>query len=124
MENKKIRVALPTNDRNYVDAHFGHAKEFAIYDIVNNKIENKLFIVSPPHAPGVIPQFLNQQGINTIITGGMGERAMNIFKENNVDVILGANGSIDDVLKQYIKGFLESKGSACSHHGDDHNCEH
>lgn len=125
MEKKTIRVAFPTNDRMNVEEHFGHCREFAIYNIVDNKIVNVEFITPPPHAPGVIPEFLNKQGIDTIITGGMGQMAINLFKAKNVEVILGATGKVDVNLNEYLRGLLESTGSACAHnHEDGHNCKH
>ena len=122
---KKMKIAVPTNDRTNVEEHFGHCKEFAIYEVEGDKVINVEFIVPPPHAPGVIPNFLNEHGINAIITGGMGQMAVNMFKEKNVDVILGAVGSVDTNLKEYLSGMLESTGSVCAHeHGEGHSCSH
>jgi len=127
---KNIKVAFPTNDRVMVEEHFGHCREFVIYNIENGNIVNSEFVTPPPHAPGVIPNFLGQFGIDTIITGGMGQMAINIFKTNNIEVILGATGDIQSNLKVYLEGNLDSTGSACSHHHGDgdghghhgHNC--
>ena len=119
------KIAFPTNDRVTVEEHFGHCKEFVIFNVTNGEIVNSEFIVPPPHAPGVIPNFLGQFGIHTIITGGMGAMAINIFKSNNIEVILGASGNIKDNLNVYLEGALESTGSACSHHhGEGHDHEH
>ena len=46
--------------------------------------------------------------------------AINLFKESNIDVILGAEGSVDDNLQEFIKGELSSTGSACEHDHDHH----
>ena len=119
------KIAFPTNDRITVEEHFGHCREFGIFNVSNGEIVNSEFVVPPPHAPGVIPNFLGQFGIHTIITGGMGGMAINIFKQNNIEVILGATGSIEENLKYYLEGNLESTGSACSHHhGEDHGHGH
>ncbi|MBI9100273.1 MAG: dinitrogenase iron-molybdenum cofactor, partial [Spirochaetaceae bacterium] len=48
-------------------------------------------------------------------TGGMGGMAVNLFKEQNIDVILGAKGTIEDTLKTYLEGELASTGSVCDH---------
>ena len=119
------KIAFPTNDRVTVEEHFGHCREFVIFNVENGEIVNSEFVVPPPHAPGVIPNFLGQLGIHTIITGGMGGMAINIFKQNNIEVILGARGSVEENLKVYLNGNLESTGSACSHHhGEDHGHNH
>lgn len=120
------KIAFSTNDRINIEGHFGHCKEFAIYEVSGDKILNVEFILPPPHAPGVIPNFLNSYGIGTIITGGMGQRAINIFEAKNVDVILGATGEIESNLNKYLNGLLKSTGCGCSHHhGEEgHNCNH
>lgn len=123
MTTKKLKIAFPTNDRENVEEHFGHCKEFAIVIAEGDKILSKEFIQTPPHQPGLLPKFLGEKSANVIITGGMGARAIELFKAQNIEVILGATGSIEENLKEYLKGVLESTGSACSHNHDD-GCSH
>ena len=33
-------IGLPTNDREKVEAHFGHCKEFAMYEIEEGRVMN------------------------------------------------------------------------------------
>ncbi len=115
-----MKIALPTNNRETVEAHFGHCKEFALYDIENGKVVNTFYVTPPPHAPGVIPKFLAEQKANVIVCGGMGQMAINLFKESGIDVILGAVGSVNENLQEFIKGELVSSGEACKHDHDHH----
>jgi predicted Fe-Mo cluster-binding NifX family protein len=115
------RIAFPSNNRTNVEQHFGHCKEFAIYNIKDNQTASIDYVVPPAHAPGVLPKFLGEHNVNVIITGGMGAMAINLFKEQSIDVILGADGSINSNLDAYLGNELESKGSACSH-DEGHNC--
>lgn len=118
-------IAVPTSDRTNVDGHFGHAKEFAFFTIEDNKVVEQYVVIPPKHEPGVLPKFLAENGANVIITGGMGAMAVNLFNGNNISVILGANGTLDKVVGEFIAGNLESKGSSCNHtHGEDHECSH
>ena len=110
-----MKIGIPTNDRKTVEGHFGHCKEFAFFEIENGKIIDTSYIAPPPHAPGVIPSFLAEKKANVIICGGMGQMAINLFKENNIEVILGANGSVEDNLQKFLKGDLVTSGSACEH---------
>lgn len=115
-ETKAVSVvAIPTSDRATVDQHFGHTKEFALYVVKNGQIEDVNYITPPKHEPGVLPQFLAAEGAHVIITGGMGQKAITLFKQNNIDVILGAEGSIDKNMNDYLKGVLESFGNGCDH---------
>lgn len=119
----KTLIAFPTSDRTTVDGHFGHTKEFAIYTIEENNITDIKFVTPPPHEPGVLPRFLGQLGIDVIITGGMGRMAVSLFHQQDIDVILGAQGRIDTNLQEYVGGTLESTGTTCNHnHGDHHQC--
>lgn len=122
--NAELRIAFPTNDGQNVEEHFGHCKKFAMYTVKENKIISKEYLDAPKHEPGVLPRFLGEQGATAIITGGMGQMAVRLFKEQNVEVILGATGSIEDNLNEYLNNDLESKGSACDHTHDDESCSH
>ncbi|MBN2508807.1 MAG: NifB/NifX family molybdenum-iron cluster-binding protein [Spirochaetales bacterium] len=110
-----IRIAFPTNDRIHVEEHFGHAREFAFVNVENGKAGDPEYIAPPPHAPGVIPQFVGDQGAGVIITGGMGQMAVNLFKQQGIEVILGAQGTIQDTLSVFLEGTLESTGPVCDH---------
>ncbi|MDC7224264.1 MAG: NifB/NifX family molybdenum-iron cluster-binding protein [Spirochaetales bacterium] len=113
-----MRIGVPTNDRINVESHFGHCKEFALIDCENGEVKETAFVTSPPHKPGVMPQFLADNRANVILTGGMGQMAVNLFKENDIDVILGATGSIEENVQVYLSGNLESTGSVCEHNHD------
>ncbi|QRN86357.1 DUF134 domain-containing protein [Clostridia bacterium] len=111
-----IRIAMPTTDGITVDEHFGHCKSFAVYDMEGNNIVDQKSLTPPPHAPGVLPNFLGEHEVDVIITGGMGQMAIRLFKDQNIDVILGASGKIDETLAEYVGGELVSKGTPCDHH--------
>ena len=116
-------IAFPTSDRVTVDGHFGHTKEFALYVVQGTEIKDVTFVTSPPHEPGLLPRFLGENGIDVIVTGGMGQMAVNLFNQQNIDVILGARGTIESNLNEYMGGALQSTGSSCDHsHGDHHEC--
>ena len=120
MSNEILRVGFPTNDEITVEEHFGHCAKFAVFSIEDGKVVKKEILVAPEHAPGVFPKFITANNINVVITGGMGQRAIDLIKANGGEVILGACGNIEDVLKVYLEGELYSKGSACTHHHHDH----
>ena len=121
----KLTIAFPTNDQKHVESHFGHCSQFAIFSINNNEIKNVTYVDAPAHAVGVLPKFLSDLKATTIITGGMGQRAIDLFKGFGIDVILGASGSIQDNLSTFLKGNLASNGTPCVHdHDENHSCNH
>ena len=124
IEKKEVkRISFPTSDKVTVDGHFGHTKEFVIYTVKENTITEVVYVTPPPHQPGVLPQFLGENGVDVIITGGMGQMAVDLFHRQGIDVVLGATGRIDVNLNEYLGGFLTSQGSICQH-DEGHSCDH
>lgn len=109
----KIAVA---SDNNMVSAHFGHCEGFTIFETENNKIGEKQFLKNPGHKPGFLPKYLAEQKVDVIIAGGMGETAQTLFNENGIEVVVGANGSTENVTKGFLSGELKSTGSICKEH--------
>ncbi|WP_130890509.1 NifB/NifX family molybdenum-iron cluster-binding protein [Fusobacterium ulcerans] len=124
MSNEILRVGFSTNDEVMLEGHFGHCEKFVIYTIENGKAVKKEIVATPEHAPGVFPKFIAEQKVNVVITGGMGQKAIDMLKANGTEVILGASGKIEDILKTYLEGTLVSNGVACAHHHHDHHEEH
>lgn len=111
--NKKI--AVPTTNGT-LSPHFGHCQQFAIYNIENNEIINQEMVTPPPHEPGTFPKFLREIGCTTIIAGGMGNRAQNLFAENNIEVVYGMQESnVDLLVKTFISQGLTSGDNPCDH---------
>ena len=120
-EKKVVTIAFPTSDNETIDGHFGHTKEFVIYTVIEDEIRDVTHVTPPKHEPGVLPAFLANQGINVIITGGMGQMAVDLFNKQGIDVILGASGLITINLNEFLNGLLSTKGSSCKHeHGETH----
>jgi predicted Fe-Mo cluster-binding NifX family protein len=109
----KLKVAIST-DSGKVSAHFGRAPEFTFITIENNKVLEKKLLPNPGHSVGSIPQFINQQGANYMIAGGMGHRAEAFFLNYGIEVIVGITGRIDDVIKKILDGTLEGGESLCA----------
>jgi len=108
-----MKIAISTDGDN-VSSHFGRCPEYTIVDIENNKVASREVIANPGHEPGFLPQFLKEKSVNIIIAGGMGPRAQELFRDANIDTILGIEGSINDTIDAFISGNLKSKGSSCS----------
>lgn len=116
-----MKIAIASDGRN-VSGHFGHCEGFKIYEVENDKILNKDFVQNPGHKPGFLPVFLKDLEVDTIIAGGMGAMAQQLFNENNIEVVVGAQGNCDDIASKYIKGELESTGSVCREHEHEGHC--
>lgn len=115
----KIAVA---SDNGMVTQHFGHCESFIAFEVENNKIVKSESISNPGHKPGFLPNFLNDIGVNVIISGGMGGGAVEIFNEKGIEVITGASGDAKAAAEQYLQGMLKSTGSVCHEHQHHDEC--
>jgi predicted Fe-Mo cluster-binding NifX family protein len=118
-----MRVAIST-DHNEVSAHFGRCSHYTIFEVEENQITGKTLLDTPAHQPGMLPPFLNEKGVNVVISGGMGPRAQNLFSELGIEPIVGVTGNVDEVIRGYLQGKLTRGESLCDHgqagHGDCH----
>ena len=108
-----MKIAISTDSGN-VCAHFGRAPEFTFVTIEDNQVLKKEVLQNPGHSVGSIPQFVNQQGANYMIAGGMGRRAEDFFNQFGIEVIVGISGKIEDVIKKILDGTLEGGESLCA----------
>jgi len=115
----KIAVA---SDEKYVSGHFGHCEGFTIYEVEEGKSLEKSFTPNPGHRPGFLPVFLRDLKVNVIIAGGMGETAQDLFNENGIEVVVGAQGLSDNVVQKFVNGELKSTGSVCTEHQHEGHC--
>ena len=105
-----------------VAGHFGHCENFNIFEVENNQIIKTESIPNPGHRPGFLPNFLNDMGVNVIISGGMGGGAIEIFNEKGIEVITGASGNAEEAANNYLHGKLKSTGSVCHEHEHKDSC--
>ncbi len=112
-----MRYAVPVAGGRLA-THFGHCEAFALFDVDDstNEIVGRETVASPGHQPGFLPGWLAEQGASAIIAGGMGSRAVGLFEENHVHVILGApEGEPEDVVRAFLTGTLAIGENVCDH---------
>ena len=115
----KIAVA---SEKNTVTEHFGHCENFNIFDIADGKIIKEESLPNPGHKPGFLPNYLNDLGVNVIISGGMGQGAIEIFESKSIEVFTGASGEAREAVENFLAGKLESVEVPCHDHKDhDHD---
>jgi len=110
-----MKFAIPLADGK-LTAHFGHCREFALVDVEDNEIKKKEILVPPPHEPGVLPRWLHDLGTHVIIAGGMGARALDLFAQNEIRVVVGAPSlTPEELVGRYLDNTLESGANVCDH---------
>ena len=112
-----MKIAIPTRDGR-VDDHFGHCKEYTVFSVENKTITCSETIPSPEGCgcKSNIAFVLRQAGVNVMLAGNMGDGALNVLNAQNIMVIRGCSGNVEDVATAYLNGTLEDSGIGCQHH--------
>ena len=109
------RIALPL-DGDRLSTHFGHSTRFAVYYVEDDKVIGDRVLTPPPHAPGVIPSWLKDQGVSVVIASGLGRRAIAAFESSGITVVCGAPPEDPrDVVTAYLNGTLAAGENICDH---------
>ncbi|MEA2062907.1 MAG: NifB/NifX family molybdenum-iron cluster-binding protein [Gemmatimonadota bacterium] len=112
-----MRIAIPTA-AGKLAMHFGHCEEFVLIDVDTEKKEilKTEAVVAPAHQPGLLPPWLAEQGTGMIIAGGMGSRAQNLFRQQNISVLVGAPAlEPEAIAKAFLDGSLAAGDNVCDH---------
>ena len=112
-----MKIAIPAA-QGRLSAHFGHCEQFALFetDGQGTDIVNKSVHPAPPHAPGLLPQWLHDLGADVIIAGGMGQRAQQLFAQNGITVVVGAPADTpEELAAAYLAGTLQPGENICDH---------
>jgi predicted Fe-Mo cluster-binding NifX family protein len=116
-EQNKMRIAIPLA-QGKLSLHFGHCEKFAIFDIDDNikKVANRKDAVPPAHEPGVLPRWLHEENVSVIIAGGMGQRAQQLFAQNDIKVVIGASARTpEELVEAYLQDTLQTGDNICDH---------
>ncbi len=108
----KIAITAETDQglASPVAQHFGHTPYFVLVDLAEGSVQATQVIANPfaeAHEPGQIPGFIHEQGAEVMISGGMGGRAIQFFRDAGVQTATGAAGSVGDALQAYQDGKLQ-----------------
>jgi predicted Fe-Mo cluster-binding NifX family protein len=101
-----------------LSSHFGHCAQFTIIDVDtdNKEIKTQQMLTPPSYEPGALPKWLSGLHVELVIAGGIGQRAQQLFKQHNIDVVVGAPDSPpQELVTQYLTGQLQGGQNICDH---------
>ena len=108
-----MRIAISSEEKNGLDSrtshHFGRCPSYILVDVDGEEIQAVQGIDNPfaqQHQPGMVPEFIHEQGVAVMISGGMGRRAIDFFDQYSIQVATGADGTVRNTLDRYFKGEL------------------
>ena len=120
-----MKIAVAYNNGNVFE-HFGHSKQFKIYETDGQNVVKEEVIESEGSGHSAMAGLLTSLGINAVICGGIGDGAVNALGEAGIEVYSGVSGNADEAVAAYLNGELISEGINCSHHAneDGQSCGH
>lgn len=118
------KIAIPTNGE-VVDAHFGRAAGFTVFEIEGNKASKVEFLSATglQHQHEGLANMFKSNGVEVLVCGGIGGGMINGLNAVGLSVITGASGAVLDVAQSYAQGNLVSTGSVCQEH-EHHDHQH
>ena len=116
-----MKIAMPI-ETGFVNPHFGHSREFVIFETEGGGITGKKIIANEglDHNHDALAGLLKNQGVNVIIAGGIGAPMIKAFGYKGFKVITGAFGEVGKVAEDYLNGRLVTRPTqvcGCGGHG-------
>lgn len=121
--NNIMRIAV-TYENGFIFQHFGHTKQFKIYDISDRKITNSAIIDTNGSGHGALAGLLAEHQIDILICGGIGGGAQTALAEAGIKLYGGVSGEADKAVEMLLANELAYDPDVqCNHHGEHHgNC--
>lgn len=109
-----MRIAISSEENqgleSRVSSHFGRCPFYVLVDIEEREISSVSSVENPffsQHQVGQVPGFIQSKGVDVMLTGGMGRRAIAFFEQFNIKPVTGAQGTVAQALEQYLGGALQ-----------------
>ena len=120
----QMKIAVTYQD-GMVFQHFGHTEQFKIYTVENGSIVSADVVDTNGQGHGALAGFLKENGIDTLICGGIGGGARNALAEAGIELFPGAAGNADEQVESFLAGKLSyNPNTRCSHHDHEHGEGH
>ncbi|MDD2525161.1 MAG: NifB/NifX family molybdenum-iron cluster-binding protein [Bacteroidales bacterium] len=109
------RIAIPV-EYGRLCTHFGHCKFFYIASVNEKSVISEEIIKPPKHEPGLYPAWVSEKGATIVIAGGMGEKAQELFRKENIELFIGAEfKDPKDLVIDFLTGNLKTGSNSCNH---------
>ena len=109
---KNVKIAIPSiapgGLESKISHHFGHCELYTIVEINDNKIKEVNMIQNLHDQGGCLASVNNihQNGVNVLISNGMGKKPLMKFQEIGIEVFYGAKS---ETVKDAVENFLQEK---------------
>lgn len=115
-----MKIAV-TYENGQIFQHFGHTRQFKLYEIADGKM-NKTIVPVTCGGHGALAGLLEELGVDTLICGGIGMGAQVALDNADIKLYTGITGSADEAVAKLLAGVLPQNASAnCDHHDHHHH---
>ncbi len=101
-----------------VGEHFGRVPNYTMIDSETDEVQVIDNTSEHMGGTGYPAEILANAGVNVMICGGLGRRAIMMFEERGVMVYVGASGTVGNAYQMYKNGQLQAATdeNACAQH--------
>lgn len=120
-----MKIIAVTYENGQVFQHFGHSRQFKIYETDGTAVVSGRVVDTNGSGHSALAGFLKEQGVDTLICGGIGGGAKIALSQAGIQVYPGVSGDADRQVEALLKGtLLFNPDTLCSHHHgeEDHTC--
>jgi predicted Fe-Mo cluster-binding NifX family protein len=126
--NQRLAIAIEESGdgKQIVAEHFGGCTKFNVCELDEQKniVKSETYFnpIAGEHG-GVcqLPGYVQQFNVQTIIAGGMGQKAVANFQHYGIEVITAPGLSYEDALNLFIQGKLSGYEVCKNEHGHHHH---
>ena len=117
-----MRIAVTYED-GQVFQHFGHTRQFKIYDIEGGAVVSSQVVDTGGSGHGALAGVLGALRADTLICGGIGGGAQAALAAAGIRLYGGVSGEADAAVAGFLAGELDFDPQArCSGHAGHHHC--
>lgn len=119
-----MRIAV-TYENGEIFQHFGHTKQFKVYDVQDGKIVASEVVDTNDSGHGALAGVLTALNTDVLICGGIGGGAQMALAAAGIKLFGGVSGKADVAAEAFAAGELEYNPNVqCSHHNGHHGERH
>ena len=104
-DDMMMKIAV-TYENGNVFQHFGHTKQFKIYDVADGKVTGEQIADTQGSGHGALAGMLSDWKVDTLICGGIGAGAQAALAEAGIRLYGGVSGSTDQAVNELLAGNL------------------
>lgn len=125
-----MKVCVPSASngglKDNVGQHFGMVPTYTVLNVENDSVEIVENTSQHNGGVGLPPELLSKVGVNIMLCGGLGKKAVNLFTEFGIDVFIGAQGTVESAINDWKEGNLVKPTSenVCQGHDHGHDDDH